>query len=360
MVPLYEKIKMLSLCGGEITIYKYGLELGELINKKYKNITIVTESNGINFNEHWQKLAVEGLWSTNFSINGSSWEIYRKACWKDDCAKTAYEKAQKNIKNYITKLKEKNWECFAPSVSMVINKDSASDVYNFCKYALEIGARKINYYFDHRENRLGGVRKVPYFANPDISRPALRTLMEMERVLARKFNIYFRLYLPELEAPPLQAEVDAMPINKLREKYKELLELAKGRDMLKEHNERNRIRREAGKKELSFDESFNATLRLTKLNNKDVCFTPWSLVDINAAGKLSLCSWARSSTKFDLIRNKNGRVDWGKTLNSKAYITYRKQHYNGDFTGCQQNCPMNAESGEIVPFHKYGFLREEE
>ncbi|MBQ2983377.1 MAG: radical SAM protein [Candidatus Gastranaerophilales bacterium] len=358
--PLYSKIKMLSLCGGEVTIYKHGIEFGEFINKNYPHITVVTESNGINWNEKWQKNAREGLWSVNFSVNGSNEEVYHKSCWREEDYHVPYQKTQENILNYIKSLKECGHGVFAPGVSMVVNKDSADDIYAFAKYALTIGARRITYYFDNQESDLSSCRTTKNFKYPEKSLPALRTMMEIERVLAKKICVYFRLWLPEEGITEMQNEVDSIPIQQLREKYAELLELAKDRDMLKEHNERNRIRRKQGKKELTFDEDFNATLRLTQIGDKKVCFAPWRLIDIMANGKLSFCSWARGTTGLKYVYDKNGNIDWVSTLNTKPYIQYRKKHFNNDFSGCQAICPMNSAVRPITPVHKYGFDREVE
>ncbi len=358
--PLYEKVKMVSFCGGEITIYKYGIELGEFINKYYPHITVVTESNGIMWNDGWQKNASEGLWSVNFSINGSNEEIYHKSCWRADGWEIPYKKTQQNILSYINLLKEKGHSVFNPGISMVVNRDSACDVYNFVKYALKIKARKLSFFFDNQETDLSGQNKTKNFKYPEIMLPALKTMMEIERVLAKKFCIYFRLWLPAEGIDEMQNEVDSIPIKELREKYKDLLELAKDRDMLKEHNERNKIRKEHGKKVLNFDEDFNATLRLINIGGKQVCFAPWTLIDIMASGKLSFCSWARGTTGLNYLYNKKGNIDWEKTLNSMPYVIYRKKHLHEDFSGCQAICPMNSNANPIVPVHKYGFDREVE
>lgn len=357
--PLYKKVKMLSLCGGEITIYKDCIDYLKYINENYPHITIVTESNGINWNKKWQQCAMEGLYSVNFSVNGSNEIIYHNSCWKEDDYEIPYNKTHENILSYIKLLKENNLSSFNPNISMVINKGSSTDVYNFVKFALTIKAKKVNFYFDNQENKLFNRQNVAQtFKYPELAIPALKTLMEMERVLAKKFCIYFRLFLPASCVDETQAEVEKIPIDELRNKYKELLELAKDRDMLKEHNERNKIRKEKGKKTLSFDEDFNPTLRLINVANKRVCFSPWGMVDIMANGKLSFCSWTRHAVyELKYIYDKKGNIDWIKTINSKPFIIYRKKHFNGDFSGCMPICPMNSSANPLFPIHSYGYDR---
>ena len=69
---------------------------------------------------------------------------------------------------------------------MVINKDNVDDIENFVELAL-------------------------------------KTLMELERVLAEKFIIYFRLWIPTKDAAVIQQEVEAMPIDELNRKYEKIL-----------------------------------------------------------------------------------------------------------------------------------------
>ena len=353
--PLYERIKMLSLTGGEITVYKYGLEFVEFINKNYPKLTIVTETNGINWNEKWQHFASEGLWTTNCSLNASNPKVFKRSCWLESGADEAFAKIDKNINDYVNLLREKGLEVFSPRLSTVVNKESAADVVDFARRALKLHTRSITYFFDGQEQFC-----TEYFKYPEILRPALKTMMEIERVLAKKVCVYFRLWCPTKEAEPLQEEVEAIPIEVLRKKYSDLLELAKDRDMLKEHQERNRIRKSRGKKEFTFDEDYNATIRLINVGGKQVCFAPWQQIDIMADQTFSFCGWARRRKDLKYKCDKKGNIDWIATINSKPYVMYRKKHYNKDYDGCQRACPMNEAVKPIVPYHKYGFDRKAE
>jgi hypothetical protein len=165
-------------------------------------------------------------------------------------------------------LREHNLEVFAPDVSMVINADTACDVRDFVKYALATGLSHVGFFFDYTENDMSS----DCFGRPETSRPALRELMKIERVLARKFFVSFRLWIPLRESERMQSEVEAIPLAALREEYADLLALADNRSMQAEYDARQRIRREQGKKPFTFDEDWSATVRQTKVCGKDVCF----------------------------------------------------------------------------------------
>jgi organic radical activating enzyme len=353
--PLYERIKLLLITGGDAYVARESFHYMKFISENYPQITIITESNGIAFSDKYQQLASDHLFKTHFSVNASNAQMFKKGCWQGEGAEKAYEKLMKNIKSYIDLLKSKNLECFAPSLSMVVNKDTASDIIDFVKLSLSLGISHNGFYFDYTENDMGK----DYFGIPEISRPALRTLMEIERVLARKVFVGFRLWLPLKEAEPIQKEVDAVPIAQLREKYREIFELAKNRSMDKENKLRNKIRMQRGKKPLNVDEEWNASMKLVDKNNKKVCFAPWSEIDLYPNGRMDFCGWFKPTLNLNHFI-KNNKVDWNEILNSPEYMFYRKKIYEDKFDGCMDCCPMNSKNNPIIPTHKYGYDRVEE
>jgi hypothetical protein len=180
----------------------------------------------------------------------------------------------------------------------------------------------------------------------------------MERVLAKKFFLSFRLWIPSKELLPLQNEVNAADINELREKYKELLELAQDRDMKKEFELRNKIRVENEKKPLSFDEEWSPTIRLTTIDNKKICFAPWQEIDLYPTGRMDFCGWFEKTLNIkDYIIDDN--VNWDEILNSSEYKIIRNNMLNGNYEGCLACCPMNSCNTEVQSLHKYGYEREE-
>ena len=108
---------------------------------------------------------------------------------------------------------------------MVLNKDNVDDIENFVELALKMKAGFVVFFFDYTENDMSS----EYFSNPELNRPALKTLMELERVLAEKVIVYFRLWLPVKEAEIIQQEVEATPIDELNKKYEILFFLWKTR-----------------------------------------------------------------------------------------------------------------------------------
>jgi hypothetical protein len=182
--------------------------------------------------------------------------------------------------------------------------------------------------------------------------------MEIERVLARKFFLYFRLWIPTAEAAPLQEEVEATPLAELQEKHGELLRLAQGRSMEDELRKRNEIRKQRGKKTVLFDEEWTPTIRMVEICGKKVCFAPWKEIDLYPNGRLDFCGWYKETLNLrDFIVNDS--VNWDRILDSPEFKTIRHNIWNGCFDGCQVCCPMNSCANPITPVHKYGFERIE-
>lgn len=357
--PLYEKISIVLITGGDAFFAKESYNYMKFLSENFPKITIMTESNGIAFNEKFQNLACENLFKAHFSINASNAEIFAKSCWDADDGETAkkmFPLIIRNIKNYLTKLEAENKLCFAPDLSMVINKDNADDILNFVELALELHAGFLVFFFDYTENDMSS----DFFTNPEITRPAMKTLMELERVLAEKLLIYFRLWVPVKEMAALQQEVEAIPIDELNKKYEKILQLAENRNILSEWRERNKIRRELGKNELAIVDDFSPTLHLKKLDDREICFAPWNEIDLYPNGRMDFCGWFEETLNIKNFIQSDGEknfVDWEKVLNSFQYASARKRILNDDFRGCQVCCPMNSIKSPVEPVTKYNIDR---
>lgn len=353
-VPLYEQIKILLLTGGDAFVAKESWNYCNFISCNYPQVTLFTESNGIAFDKKWQELAADNLFRTHFSLNATTEEIYKKGVWEGEGAVTAFRKIRENMFSYIDLLKSKDLEVFAPSFSMVINKDTACDVRNFIKMCLVMGASLSMFYFDYTESNMGE----PFFGNPETSRNALRQLMEIERVLAKKFFVYFRLWIPLEESRQMQEEVEKIPLKKLEKKYADLLDLAKDRSMQEEYEERQRIRKEHGKKEFTFDEDWTPTIHQCKIGDNFVCSSPWTLLDIYPNGNIECCSWINPRIKIlDYI--KHDKIEWDSLYNSYKLKSLRDDMLRNDFNKCMVCCPLNPTCNDVAPPHKYGFDRVE-
>ena len=353
--PLYDKLNMILITGGDAFSAKESYNYMKFLSDNYPHITIATETNGMPFNAKFQELAAENLFTSHISLNASNAEVYGKGCWAGKNATSVYEHIMTNIRNYTQLLETKGLLCFAPFYSMVVNKDTADDVYDFVKLSLELKATKISFLFDYMETNMGG----EYFGCPETSRRALQTMVEIERVLAKKVSVGFRLWLPSKELAPIQEKVNKMDIALLREKYADIIELAKDRNMLKEFEERNRIRKERGKRELSFEEDFSPTLRMDDICGQRLCASPWKMIDLYPTGRLDFCGWFQRTLNFyNYIED--GAPDWNEILNSPAYMMYRSHILKGDYTGCMTCCPLNNCNTPIMDLFQYGFNREEE
>ena len=240
---------------------------------------------------------------------------------------------------------------------MVINKDNADDILNFVELSLELHAGFIVFFFDYTENDMSA----EHFTNPEIMRPAMKTLMELERVLAEKVLVYFRLWVPTGEAQALQQEVEAIPIAELNAKYEKILRKAEGRSILGEFKQRNEFRRAAGKMELALVDDFSPSLHLKRIDGKDYCFAPWNEIDLYPDGRLDFCGWFEPTLNIKnfIQHDSDGRefVDWEKILNSFEYASARYRILRDDFRGCQVCCPMNSVKSPVEPVTKYNVDR---
>ncbi|MDR0529365.1 MAG: radical SAM protein, partial [Zoogloeaceae bacterium] len=351
--PLYEKIKILLLTGGDPIAAKEGFNFSRFISENYPRVTLFLESNGIAFTKKWQELAKDNLCTTHFSINGSSAQIYEAGCWASPGGK-AYNKTLGHIESYIALLRQSGLEVFAPDISMVINKDTASDVRAFVRKGLEMGVRFCLFYFDYTENNMAS----PYFGRPETSRPALAELMKLERVLAKKFFIYFRLWIPLKESELLQPQIDAIPLHELEAEYADILVCAQGRSMLREHEERQRIRAERGKKIHTWDEDWTPTIRQTQVGGQTICAAPYQMLDIYPHHAAECCGWITPRIRLDNWIQ-NGAIDWNRLFNSQQMKTLRQDMLNGGYSLCQKCCPLNPRYNELCSPHRYGFDRVE-
>ena len=358
--PLYEKLHLVLITGGDAFFAKESYNYMMFMSENFPQITLMTESNGIAFNDKFQTLACENLFKTHFSINASNAEVFAKSCWDADDSATAkkmFALMIKNIKSYLTKLESANRISFAPDFSMVINKDNADDILNFAELALELHAGFLVFFFDYTENDMSS----EFFSEPETSRPALKTLMELERVLAEKVLIYFRVWIPTKEVENLQQEVESIPLAELKQKYKKFLQLAEGRNILAELEERNKIRRAAGKFELDLVHDFSPTLHLRTDVDKAICSAPWNEIDLSPDGRMDCCCWFEKTRNFnDFIQtDSEGKkfVDWEKTLNSFEYASIRYRILKEDFRGCAVGCPLNSVKNPIASVTKYNLDR---
>ncbi len=359
--PLYSSPAVILITGGDAFFAKESYNFMKFLSENCPQVTIMTESNGIAFNEKFQDLACENLFHTHFSLNASNAEIFAKSCWDkgdENTARKMYSLILRNIKSYLSKLQAADRICFAPDLSMVINKDNFSDVANFVELALRLRAAFTMFFFDYTENDMNS----EYFSNPETSRPALKTLMELERVLADKFLIYFRLWIPTKEAAIIQQQVEATPLEMLNKKYAKFLELAKDRSITGEFEKRNAIRRAIGKTELDFVNDFTPTIHLKQNADRDICSAPWDGVDVMTNGNINFCCFFEPTLNIKnfLHRDSNGKefVNWDEILNSFEYAAARYRILKDDFRGCQICCPLNSVSSPIESATKFNLDRK--
>lgn len=353
--PLYEKVRVLLITGGDAFVAKESYPYMKFLSEEYPQVNVMTESNGIAFDERFRELACDNLFKTHFSVNASNVQVFRQGCWEEPGGAAAYEKLMGNIRAYVELLRERDRLVFAPDWSMVVNHDTAEDIVPFLRLALELHAWHVNFFFDYTENDMGSA----YFGNPASSRPALRTLMELERVLRDRFFIYFRLWIPLAEAHAMQQEVEAMPLAELETKYAQLLQLAADRSVVGEFEERNRLRRAQGKKELRMEEDYLPSIHGTVRGGSERCFSPWESLDVSPNGNIGVCCWAPPVLNFNSFLG-DGPVDWDAILNSYACMSFRKKLLMDNYDSCMVCCPLNGARGPVESVFRYGVGRKDE
>lgn len=351
--PIYSQLNMVLLTGGDPYITKESYNYMKYLGDNYPHITVFTESNGIAFDEKFQNLAMSNLFSTHFSLNASNEDVYAKSCWEGPGGEAVYRKFMKNIQDYVSLLERNDLLVFAPDYSMVINNDNYFDIVDFVKLCLQLHANKIVFYFDYTENDMNA----PCFGTPELIRPVLKQLMELERVLAGKLILMFRLWIPIAEVEPMQKQVEATSLSCLKEKYADILEMASNRCVDREFAQRNELRKQYGKRELSFAEDFYATVRYVEHNGENICFAPWQELNLYPNGQIDACCWANPMANInDYVVD--GAVDWEHLINSYKYMSMRKKMLFKNYQDCMACCPMNEETSPAETMVKYGYERK--
>ena len=87
--PIYDKIGVVLITGGDAFFAKESYNYMKFMSENFPQITLMTESNGIAFNEKFQELAAQNLFKAHFSINASNAEVFAKSCWDGDDSATA-------------------------------------------------------------------------------------------------------------------------------------------------------------------------------------------------------------------------------------------------------------------------------
>ena len=347
--PLYDKIKCLILTSGETLIARDAFKFFSFISEQYPAVTIFTESNGIAFTRRWHELAADNLFMMHFSMNAVTEETYLKGVWQkgESGGSNAFRMTKQNVTDYCNLLHERNLDVFRPSLSMVINRDTCAEVQDFILMALKLKARNIWLFFDFYESDFN----TGHFAVPELHN-TLKTILKIERLLKDKVFFNFRLYLPLNILDGLQEETDAMDIDDLSNEFADILAAAGGRSVINEYLEREKIRKERGKKSFSFEEDFADTLHESAIAGKVCCPAPWKELDLQPDGNLKICGWhTRGINIKDFI--KNDTIDWEKLLDHPHLRLMRQDVLCGNYDYCMECCPLNSKYKKIQDPLKY-------
>lgn len=338
LLPLYPKTKVLMPTYAELAVAKGGYEYIDYLNKNYPAMNINLETNGIAFTEKWQKLAIECLSNVNFSVNASNRDDYAKTVWDGDNGEVVFDKVINNLTSYLDLLKENNLSVFAPSISMVLTKQVYDKVLDFVKMALSLRIFKIGFLFDNVENDLWNLDN----DCSDQVQQVIKVLLEIDRILKGRVAFSFKWFMPANNISELEKDVESIPIEVLKEKYKEIDELSKDRNIMNEYNERTRIRTQKNKKILTLHDDIVApTYHQREYDGHQICANPWNHLRFDILGNINLCCCrGKYDRKFHYKSFiKNGKLDWNDVFNGYYYKKTRQDFMAGDYDGCLRNCP---------------------
>lgn len=334
--PLYEKVQEINVFGGEITAIPEGFRVVSFLAENYPAVTLHLESNGLAFNEKWQEFAIKNLMYVSFSVNAATPETFARAIWPQGGVR-AFEKVHANIDSYVNKLREAGLSAFSPVITMVVSPETAHEIRAFVAMGLKWGCRRIHLLMNQRFSRCVELEPVMGWA--------MLEMLKMERVLAGGVRLDVKLFLPEAPAASMQAEVDAMPMQKLREEYADLLELARGRDEEREHAERMAARKARGKKPVEKNLEIMTSCGCyyadmpAECVNRCVCAPPWKSLSVSNDGMLVQCPWNyKYKANLQSFLTENG-IDWNNVLNGHEFRLMRRNILAGDYSGCMEGCP---------------------
>lgn len=332
LVTLYPKTANIVTTYGEITCCKEGYEFLNYIHKNYPHINNFIETNGITFDEKWAELASENLMRVHFSINAINEEYFKKTVWDKD---GVYPVIQKNFNNYVSMLERKNLSAFKPSVSCVISSVNYDTIVEFVRQYVNKGTQVIVFYFETEENETLANNAAKSTAVED----ALITLIELEKLLKGKVQLYFRLFSPTNNLNKYDDIVAQTKVEDLQRKYPDIYEITKDWDLKKLYLEKDKIRREKGKRAYSYyEEVTNVCYHQGNVCGNIICTNPWKNIRIRPNGAFDVCSW-RSHRQNLKKYIKNNKIDFEAVFNSYFYRKLRKDFQKKRYNGCMPNCP---------------------
>ncbi|MBQ4114696.1 radical SAM protein [bacterium] len=344
LLPLYPKTDVVVPTYGEYTISSKVYNYLTWLMEKFPHINLLTETNGINFNEKWQEFSADNLVRTSCSLNAINAKRYQETVWEGEGGEAAYTKTINNLRNYQKLLKEKGLEDFGTRLSMVLTPDNYCDIPEFVRLALELNSCFVTLFFDVYNLDIINTPKRPLVER------ALDTLLELDTLLRGHFFLFYKLYTP-FDSKFISERKKQLKLSKeeLKEKYKDIWELAQYRNIKEEYKRRTEIRNKQGKAPISFLRELTITGSQYILNGKDVdfCTLPWDHLLLTTEGYVNICSWyCNTKVRRPHISEfvKDGKLDSDALFNSVFYKYQRHNMKTKKYVGCMKNCPYkNAE-----------------
>ncbi|NQU99411.1 MAG: radical SAM protein [Parcubacteria group bacterium] len=142
LLPLYSTLEKMTIQGGEITVIPECRDLVKLVLEKNPNIKFGAMSNGVLFNEYWQKLFVDHGYMINLSLNAANKETHEKIN-----KNSIWEKVIGNLKAVID-LRNQKKSPLEVYTSFVILPQNIRQLADFIELGKGFGVDKIRFFFD--------------------------------------------------------------------------------------------------------------------------------------------------------------------------------------------------------------------
>lgn len=307
LLPLYERIKVLRLHGGEITIIPGALELVKFLGKNFPQMLVNIVTNGVELDDDWMDVIEKNNITLNISVNATTAET-TASMLKNKNGEAIHQKIYTNLYRILDIHKRSN-KNIINAITMAVCNNNVHEIEPFAKLAASLG---VNIMF-----------QFPCEMNAKISQEILSGVYN-----ALKMKYYFEDYITiNLIHSPL------------KNKHLEIYEAIK-----------NKLDKEKDKyiRELNFQPkaSFNRTVLCyddieAEIDNGFKCIMPWKGLFIDSDGFVFPCS---NMSGFVLGNIYCEQIE--DILSSRQRYNLQEQICDNNYLYCWKNCNSNYYPSE--------------
>jgi len=140
--PVYPTIKSAFLQGGEPTIMKNCLGFRDLMMEEYPNVKLGIVSNGLRFDKTWAQVMLDQGYMVQFSLNGSTKEIYDRTMRFGN-----YDKVMQNV-DQLLEMRRSQGKHLKIAISYVIVPENVCELADFVAWAAMKGIDEVKFFCD--------------------------------------------------------------------------------------------------------------------------------------------------------------------------------------------------------------------